>query len=57
MLPRTICPRCGGLLRTKRDGIFRWRYCPRTKLCGWDVFNHDPAQADPTAPTPKGATK
>jgi hypothetical protein len=37
-----ICPRCGGKLRHKRDGVFSWRYCPRTKACGWTVFNHDP---------------
>jgi len=37
---REHCPRCGSRLVYRRDGIFRWRECPRSKRCGWTVFTH-----------------
>lgn len=39
---REHCPRCGGAIRTKHNGMFSWKVCRKTTACGWDVFNNDP---------------
>jgi predicted RNA-binding Zn-ribbon protein involved in translation (DUF1610 family) len=34
------CPRCGGQTIMRRDGVFQWRACRKSKACGWTVFTH-----------------